>query len=121
MKSSIALLSLLLLGACSTPLPSIDGFDADLWKNDRNACQGHRKAQKQSLLSQKSKLLALKESQVVKLLGRPDENELYERNQKFYYYYLTASPTCSKPDSVQQRLELRFNAMGLVKEVFIKD
>jgi hypothetical protein len=112
---------IILATSCGPSLPSFDNFDTLLWKNDRNGCEGNRKKMMESLISQKNKLLALKESQIVSLLGRPDQNELYNRNQKFYYYYFTAAPSCKKADSLQQRLELRFNALGLVKEVFITE
>jgi len=73
-----------------------------------------------SIKSQKDKFLSLKETQVVTLLGRPDGNELYERNQKFYYYNITPSKACLSPDSVTLQLEIRFTAMGIVNEVIIK-
>lgn len=58
--------------------------------------------------------------EVVTLMGKPDQNELYKRNQKFYYYYLTPGPACSTPDSAATRLVLRFNAIGLAREVSIE-
>jgi outer membrane protein assembly factor BamE (lipoprotein component of BamABCDE complex) len=68
--------------------------------------------------SQSKKLLALSEQEVIALLGKPDENELYKRNQKFYYYFVQPSPTCT--NAVIQnpkKLVIRFNAVGLAKEV----
>lgn len=71
--------------------------------------------------SQKEKLLSLSEAEVMGLLGRPDENELYKRNQKFFYYNILPSRTCSgRTDSLTARLVIRFNAMGLAKEVTIE-
>lgn len=91
------------------------------WQQDKNACGTYRTASLDAFKSQKEKLLALKEMQVVELLGRPDKNELYKRNQKFYYYYLKPSPDCVKysPED-NSRLAIRFNAMGLAKEVIIE-
>jgi hypothetical protein len=74
-----------------------------------------------AIRSQKDKLLALDEMEIVQLLGKPDENELYKRNQKFYYYYLTPSESCASDEGLKSsRLVIRFNAMGLAKEITIE-
>jgi hypothetical protein len=114
------LFSLLLLTACTKPLPVLDNFNAARWKDDRHGCLGDRKKMMESLQEQKEKLLALKEMQIVSLLGRPDGNELYERNQKFYSYSITPSASCLSADSLIVRLEIRFNALGVAKEVLIQ-
>lgn len=70
---------------------------------------------------EKEKLLGLDEMQTVTLLGSPDQNELYSRNQKFYYYFIEPAPSCSGgSDSISERLVIRFNAVGLAKEVSIE-
>jgi outer membrane protein assembly factor BamE (lipoprotein component of BamABCDE complex) len=74
----------------------------------------------EAIQNQKEKLLALKESQIIELLGRPDRNELYKRNQKFFYYYLMPSPDCPNASTESKRLVIRFNAMGLAKEVAVE-
>lgn len=116
-----ALLVLLFLSGCGKSVPSLEGFDLEQWKQDKNACGTYRSSNLETFKNQKEKLLALKEMQVVELLGRPDKNELYKRNQKFYYYYLKPSPECStnNPDD-NARLAIRFNAMGLAKEIMIE-
>jgi hypothetical protein len=118
MKNILALLSILLV-SCGTTLPKLDDFDAAKWKNDRNGCLGERSKMESTIIIQKDKLLKLKEMQIVQLLGRPDTNELYERNQKFYTYSISPGQACgSHLPSVS--LEIRFNAMGISKEVLIK-
>jgi hypothetical protein len=106
---------------CGNPLPKIDNIDLIAWQQDRNACGSYRTSTINLIQDQKDKFLALKELQIVELLGKPDRNELYKRNQKFYYYYLLPSPDCSA-DSLKttSRLAIRFNAMGLAKEVIIE-
>ncbi len=76
----------------------------------------------ESIVAQREKLLALKELQIVDLLGKPDQNELSKRNQKFYYYFLQPAKECNTGDSTitPKRLAIRFNAMGLAKEVRIE-
>lgn len=89
---------------------------------DNLGCSGYRKNIITQLQQEKDKLLGLNELKVVELLGRPNENELYKRNQKFYYYHLTPSGTsCSgASDTTTVNLIIRFNAMGLAKEVAIE-
>lgn len=74
----------------------------------------------ESIEKQKEKLLALNEKQIVKLLGKPDQNELYKRNQKFFSYFLTAAPACDLQLTSTKILIIRFTAMGVANEVNIE-
>jgi hypothetical protein len=118
MKLCSLLLALILL-SCSKPLPSLDGINLDEWKDDKFGCNGKRMAMSTIMLAQKEKLLSLDETQIIKLLGKPDVNELYKRNEKFYRYYLTNGPECAA-NKAPQYMNLRFNAMGLMKEVVVE-
>ena len=112
---------LLLFLSCERPLPKLDAINLEQWKSDRNGCGNYRSNSIETIQQQKDKFLGLKEMQIVELLGKPDRNELYKRNQKFFYYYLQASPDCAI-DSLKSttRLTIRFNAMGLAKEAIIE-
>jgi len=68
-------------------------------------------------MRQREKLLALDEMAIVKLLGRPDEQEIYKRNQKFYYYYVKPGSQCESMTGDTEKLVIRFNAVGLAKEI----
>ncbi len=115
------ILLLLILSGCGKPLPTLDNLDLEQWEKDKNACGSYRKDNIDTLLAQKEKLLALKEMQIVDLIGRPDRNELYKRNQKFFYYYLKPAPDCPNYNADNSaRLAIRFNAMGLAKEVMVE-
>lgn len=117
----LASVLLILLSACNKPLPALEGFDKAAFEGDKNGCQGIRSTYELILSKQQEKLLSLRETQIVELLGMPDENELYKRNQKFYFYYLKPnSRACGGADSSAVRLMVRFNAMGLAKEVTIE-
>jgi hypothetical protein len=102
-------------------MPVLEGVDQKLWKDDRNGCGHKRSLMTAAVKSEKNKLLALDEMQIVSLLGNPDRNELFKRNQKFYYYFIEPSPDCNL-DSVKHSLSLviRFNAMGLAKETVVE-
>lgn len=111
----------LLLTACFKNEPHLDGFNKKAWIADKNGCQSKRAAMVTAIERQKDKLLALDEMEIVNVLGKPDQNELYKRNQKFYYYFINPSPECVGVDTTQSvQLVIRFNAMGLAKEISIK-
>lgn len=112
---------IVLESSCGKELPVLDGIDRQAWKDDKNACGEERTKMIDSITSQKEKLLGLSESDVVSLLGKPDRNELYKRNQKFYYYFVQPSEDCDSEFKVGHpaRLVVRFNAMGLAKEISV--
>ena len=110
----------LFLGSCSKPAPELPGFDKAAWAADKGACNGSRTGMLETFKTNTDKLLSLSEVDLVGLLGRPDEEELYKRNQKFYYYYLQPAPTCEKNTGSALRLVIRFNAVGLAKEVTVE-
>ncbi len=116
---SILIFALILTG-CGKSLPELENLDLNAWKNDKNACGEYRSSNMEAIETQKEKLLALDESQIIELLGRPDRNELYKRNQKFFYYNLQPDTACSTASEKVSRLAIRFNAMGLAKEVAIE-
>lgn len=102
-------------------MPRFDGVDLGAWKDDRGACKGVREEMIPAIDQQKEKLLALREADIISVLGKPDENELYKRNQKFFYYNLQPSKDCSSSAvDAPKQLVIRFNAMGLAKEISIE-
>jgi hypothetical protein len=114
-----SLFLIILLTSCGKPLPTLEGIDMIAWKEDKNGCLNNRSQSIQILEQQKEKLKALDEMGIVKILGRPDQNELYKRNQKFFYYFLEPGVVCGI-DKKPKRLSVRFNAVGRAKEVIIE-
>ena len=112
-------LFLLFLSACSKPLPALDGIDLKAWKDDKNGCLNNRSQSIKMLTQQKEKLKSLDQTEIIQLLGRPDRNELYKRNQKFFYYFLEPGTTCGV-DKEPRKLSIRFNAVELAKEITIE-
>lgn len=114
--------TLFIFCSCGPSIPHLEDIDEAAWKNDKNGCKGERVKMIESLLSQKEKLLALSELDIVDVLGKPDKQELYKRNQKFYYYSILPSPECNPSTSADSRqLVIRFNAMGLAKEIVTEE
>lgn len=121
-KITIAAIILLLSASCRPEKKDFTGIDMVQWRSDSQACDGARLESKDAFTLQKDKLLSLSEWEVVSVLGTPDRQELSRRNQKFYYYYLEPHGSCSMADSTNHalRVAIRFNAMGLAKEVRIE-
>ena len=113
-------LVVLLIAGCGKPLPSFDHVNLKAWKEDKNGCKYLRMTMDSSLVAQKQKLLALDEKQIIALLGKPDQNELYKRNQKFYRYFISPAAACGDSTGVSKALTIRFNAVGLAKEISIE-
>jgi hypothetical protein len=113
------LLLVTLMSACGKEKISLENFDEQKWKGDRKGCKDSRMELSGVILAQKEKLLAHDEIDIITVLGKPDENELYKRNEKYYYYYVRPSNECVDASGDPKRLIIRFNAMGLAKEIRI--
>ena len=95
-------------------VPHVPGFDQAKW-NREISCKQDRLDQAQLLTNHSNLLLSSSQNEITNLLGEPDEHELYNRNEKFFFYDLTMS--C---DSLTyKRLSLRFDALGRMKEIMI--
>mgnify|MGYP001285165855 CR=1 FL=1 len=114
------LVSVVLLVSCSPDKISLDHFDAQAWRNDLKGCNGARTPLAEVILAQKDKLLGLNEIEVVNALGKPDQQEIYKRHEKFYYYFVDPSADCDEPRTPARRLSIRFNAVGLSKEIVVE-
>lgn len=115
MKYFFPLLLTISLSACYS-IPEIEGFDKDVWQSEMS-CDTNRLAMVQLLISQQEKLLGEGQAEIQQLLGAPDEHELYNRNQKFFYYNLTPPTGCENRSF--RRLSVKFDALDRVKEVMV--
>jgi hypothetical protein len=107
--------------SCS-PGISLD-LDKEQWKNDHNGCIGYRMKVYKEILKNKEKLLGLSNKKIVQILGNPNINELYSRNQKFFIYQVSPDQSCEGMEENTSGIFLifRFNATGLVNEMYIND
>ncbi|MEL7001491.1 MAG: hypothetical protein AAFN93_02020 [Bacteroidota bacterium] len=99
----------------------LTGFDTNTWKEDPNGCKGDRLQMVNALKENTDKLKGLSQAEIAKLLGKPDRNELYKRNQKFFEYQIAPDPSCNGQNSgpINYYLSIRFNATGLAKELLV--
>ena len=112
MKSLPQLLLLLLFAGCYFA-PDIPGFDQKAWELSLEECSDYRTIKsKELLIGNESYLLTLNQNELKELLGLPDQHQLFNRNQKFFYYQLDCDAT--------HQLAVRFDALGRVKEVTIE-
>lgn len=121
----IVIFLIVAFSACR-PLPEVGGaFNSDAWKADNLACKGERLRMVEDVKKAKSQLLDLTESEVRKLLGKPDHVELFSRSQKFYLYYFEPGSQCQSevgetPAANARMLEVSLDAIGRLHEINIR-
>jgi outer membrane protein assembly factor BamE (lipoprotein component of BamABCDE complex) len=116
----LVLAFLLILPSCQKKALHLGGFDTSTWQKDRMGCEGLRSQMVDKLEDIKEQLMGIKSEDIAELLGMPDKNELYKRNQKFFVYYIDPAPECAGYDRHHTRtLQLRFNATEKVNEVMV--
>lgn len=74
-----------------------------------------------ALMKGKSSILGQSENKILAFLGKPDKNELYSRNQKFFIYYISPNSGCEQFSSSENSiyLSIRINAVGFASEAFV--
>jgi hypothetical protein len=114
----MVLLGLLLFSSC-TKEPDLAGFDAEAFKQDKGGCMGKRAKQIEWLKTHKENLKAVSSNRLEELIGRPDIQQLADRNQEYYIYFLETGPHCEKltKPSNSPSIAFRFSAIGLATEV----
>jgi outer membrane protein assembly factor BamE (lipoprotein component of BamABCDE complex) len=115
---SIAIIALFNFTGCNTNV-NLKNFDEEKWIKDSHGCNLDRLSMMESLDEQTDELKGLNQDEIIMLLGKPDQNELYKRNQKFFIYYITPKNCEKKKYESYTYLSIRFNATGLAKEVII--
>ncbi len=112
----------LTLASCMNKI-DLEGFEQDNWKRDRFGCEGLRYNMRNVLSNSINQLLGSSQQQILQTFGRPDQRELYEKNQQFFIYLLEPGPKCGL-DSVKgsvSSFQIRFNAVGQVSEVVVNE
>jgi len=92
--------------------PEIDGFDQGRWNNGAQDCRTSRLPEAQIILSEFSTIKGSSQNEMKLLLGKPSRHQLFNRNQKFFFYQLTCPDSLNK----SEYLRLRFDALGSLRE-----
>lgn len=116
MKYLAFLIGLLFLASC-THQPDLQGFDAEAFKKDRGACAGKRGQQLAWLKAHKMTFRGVTSNNMEDILGKPDIQQLADRNQEYYIYFLEPGPHCNQKASQSKSIAFRFSAMGIATEV----
>lgn len=119
MKFITAILFIFLISGCVEEAQV--SFDNDSWKTDANGCKKIRLGIYKEILESQDEILSLTNRQIIRVLGKPDRNELYGRNQKFFIYQISPASKCNITNNRETLfLFIRFNAVGLSQEVFVQ-
>lgn len=120
-RNSIFLVLIATFSACNKNIDLPD-FDESQWQNDQNGCKDTRAQMLDQMEQVKDQLKGLNQDEIVYVLGKPDKNELYKRNQKFFIYEIAGAKGCTPSKEAASShiyLSIRFNATGLAKEVMV--
>lgn len=120
----VLLIFLSLLDACTTrkkKIRRLEDFDSEIWMADKSGCKGDRMELRDQLLASKYFMRGLKSEQIIDILGMPDAQELYNRSQQYYIYFLEPGPKCDNAKDNPLALFVRFSAVGIANEFTIKE
>lgn len=120
---TILLILLMLHGSCGGKRKEkkLEKFDSLAWKTDRDGCSGVRASMKENLLKSKYTMRGLTTKEVLDLMGYPDAEELADRNQKYYIYFIEPGPECTWFSGKATALYVRFSAVGIANEFTFRD
>lgn len=107
-----------MLGCSPTP-DTFGKLDLKKWRGDRGGCTGVRDAILSDFRAEVQNLKGQTANTLTELLGRPDINEIADRNQKFYIYFLEKGPQCNQvgAKSNSRSVAIRMSAIGLATEI----
>ena len=101
----------------------IPNFDEKAFRQDTKGCSGIRKKMKDELFDIRDALKGLSADQVQATLGNPDQEDLADRNQKYFIYFIEPSSECQHPETGKKPLTMyvRFSALNYATEISFKN
>ncbi|MVM39837.1 hypothetical protein GO730_23200 [Spirosoma sp. HMF3257] len=105
--------------ACNPAPDTFGKLDLKKWRGDRGGCNGVRATLVPDFRAEIQNLKGKTTNTIGELLGRPDINQIADRNQKFYIYFLEKGSHCDQPGlkSNSRSVAIRMSAIGLATEV----
>ncbi|MBD2699486.1 hypothetical protein IC229_02475 [Spirosoma sp. BT702] len=105
--------------SCSSAPDTFGKLNLKKWRSDRGGCNGVRATLLADFKAESQNLKGKSANTIGELLGRPDVNQIEDRNQKFYVYFLEKGPQCDKPGAKSQSrsVAIRMSAIGLATEI----
>lgn len=119
MKFFYAAFAVMLVSGCSSTPDQFGKLDIKKWRGDRGGCYGIRAKLEPDFRAEIQNLKGKSANEIGELLGRPDVNQIADRNQKFYIYFLEKGPQCDQAGtkSTSRSVAIRMSAIGLATEV----
>lgn len=111
--------SVALILSCAGP-DKLGTLDLKAWRNDRGGCKGIRQGLLANFMTVRDQFKGIHVNDLGKMLGRPDVNEITDRNSKIYIYYVEKGPHCGENPGAKsgaKSIALRVSSIGLVTEV----
>jgi hypothetical protein len=107
------------LFACSSAPDNLNGLDLKKWRSDRGGCNNVRVGLVKDFRKVEGELKGKFADNIGEILGRPDIQQLGERNLKYYVYFLSKGSQCTdiQSKSTAPKVILKFNAVGLLSEI----
>ncbi|MVM32410.1 hypothetical protein GO755_20350 [Spirosoma sp. HMF4905] len=107
------------LFSCNSIPDQFGKLDLKKWRGDRGGCNGVRATLVPDFRAEIQNLKGKTTNTIGELLGRPDINQIADRNQKFYIYFLEKGSHCDQPGvkSNSRSVAIRMSAIGLATEV----
>ncbi|QKZ11639.1 hypothetical protein [Spirosoma sp. KUDC1026] len=107
------------LSSCVSAPDTFGKLDLKKWRSDRGGCNGVRQSILPDFRAEMQNLKGKTANTVGDLLGRPDINQIADRNQKFYIYFLEKGTHCDTPGAKSESpsVAIRFSAIGLATEI----
>jgi hypothetical protein len=122
MKHSLLLIFTSIILLSCDKVPQLNGFDSEAWVQDLDGCQNNRLALIDTILAQQDKLKGLGQNQVIEILGKADQHELYERSQKFFIYHLQPGRNCANySGNYFKAFYIRFNSLNQAVDFTIQE
>ncbi len=112
------ILSALTYTSC-TKQPKLGELNLEKWRADKGGCSGERIQTIDKLKALKEEIKGVSSNDLDNYLGRPDVQQLADRNQEYYIYFLEKGVHCEtlqKPSEARS-MAVRFSAMGMATEV----
>jgi hypothetical protein len=110
---------ILFLATACTKQPKLESLNLEKWSADRGGCNGERTRSIEKLKSLKQEIKGVSSNDLDDYLGTPDIQQLADRSQKYYIYFLEKGVHCEdlKLHSDARSMSVRFSAMGMATEV----
>lgn len=103
--------------ACQPSTTSFETFDSDQWIMESRNCNHYRIQVIENMKTEFEKFIGMNETELIEILGKPEETHLYTRGQKFFNYQLI----CDEAKTANKTLRIRFSALDYVNEVLVLD